>query len=315
VNTFLLFLLLRMLRIARSMSSNNGAKIMYMDRTVYAHSARFDHATALTEDNMRQLAPSIFATTAHVSRSERFKPIPTIEVLRGLQREGFSVVGAKQSVARMDDRRDYTKHMVRLRRLDENSKYQVGDTVFEILLKNANDGTAAYDLLAGLFRIRCLNSLVSQTDDMESLRVRHSGDVEHKVIEGTYRVLDTAQQSLTAPQDWPQITLDRDEQQVFAEAAHTLRFADAKGHVETPIKPQQLLIARRTADQSNDLWTTFNRVQENVIKGGLTAMGYDTNNRPRRTTTRTVNGIDQDVKLNRALFTLAAKMAELKQAA
>jgi hypothetical protein len=148
---------------------------------------------------------------------------------------------------------------------------------------------------------------------MESLRVRHSGDVEHKVIEGTYRVLDTAQQSLKAPQDWPQITLDRDEQQVFAEVAHTLRFADADGHVETPIKPQQLLIARRTADQSNDLWTTFNRVQENVIKGGLTAMSRDTNNRPRRTTTRQVNGIDQDVKLNRALFTLAAKMAELKR--
>lgn len=288
---------------------------MYMDRSVYAHTARFDHAIALGEDDMRRLAPSIFATTAHYSRSERFQPIPTIEVLRGLQREGFSVVGAKQSVARLDDRRDYTKHMVRLRRLDENTKYQVGDTVFEILLKNANDGTAAYDLLAGLFRIRCLNSLVSQTDDMESLRVRHSGDVAHKVIEGTYRVLDTAEHSLKAPQDWPQITLNRDEQQTFAEAAHEVRFGRPGEIVDTPIRPQQLLIARRTGDQQNDLWTTFNVVQENAIKGGLTAMGRDTNNRPRRTTTRTVNGIDQDVKLNRALFTLAAKMAELKQAA
>ena len=287
---------------------------MYMDRSVYAHSARFDHATALTEIDLRQFAPSIFATTAHSSRSERFKPIPTIEVLRGLQREGFSVVGAKQSVARLDDRRDYTKHMVRLRRLDENAKYQVGDTVFEILLKNANDGTAAYDLLAGLFRIRCLNSLVSQTDDMESLRVRHSGDVAHKVIEGTYRVLDTAEQSLKAPQDWPAITLNRDEQQVFAEAAHELRFADADHVVDTPIKPQQLLIARRTGDQNNDLWTTFNVVQENAIRGGLTARRYDERGRSRRVTTRGVNGIDQDVKLNRALFTLAAKMAELKAA-
>lgn len=288
---------------------------MNMDRSVYAHTARFDHATALSEDNMRQLAPSIFATTAHESRSERFRPIPTIEVLRGLQKEGFSVVGAKQSVARVDDRRDYTKHMVRLRRLDEDTKYKVGDTIFEVLLKNANDGTAAYDLLAGLFRICCLNSLVSQTDNMESLRVRHSGDVEHKVIEGTYRVLDTAEQSLKAPQDWPQIALNRDEQIVFAEAAHVLRFADADGNVETPIKPQQLLIPRRTADVRDDLWTTFNRVQENAIRGGLTAMGRDANNRPRRTTTRGVNGIDQDVKLNRALFTLASKMAELKQAA
>lgn len=289
--------------------------LMNMSRTLYGESARFDHATVLTEDTMRRVAPSIFATEKHASRSERFQPIPTIEVLRGLQKEGFSVVAARQSIVRQDDRKDFTKHMVRLRRLDDEQKYKVGDTVFEVLLKNANDGTAAYDLIAGLFRILCMNSLVAQTDNMESLRVRHSGDVAHKVIEGTYRVLDTAQQALTAPQDWPAITLNRDEAQVFAEAAHTLRFADAEGNVATPIKPQQLLIPRRREDQGANLWNVFNIVQENAVRGGLTAVGRDTNNRPRRTTTRGVNGIDQDVKLNRALFTLASKMAELKQAA
>jgi Domain of unknown function (DUF932) len=283
--------------------------------TVYAETARFDHSRALSEDVMRQLAPSIFATEAHSSRSDRFRPIPTIEVLRGLEREGFSVVGAKQCVVRHDDRRDFTKHMVRLRRLDDEQKYKVGDTVFEVLLKNANDGSAAYDLLAGMFKILCLNSLVSHTDDMESLRVRHSGDVQHKVIEGTYRILDTAEQSLKAPQDWPQITLDRDERQAFAEVAHTLRFADAEGNVKTPIRAEQLLIPRRREDTTPNLWTVFNVVQENAIRGRLTAMGRDANDRPRRVTTRGVNGIDQDVKLNRALFTLASKMAELKQAA
>ena len=57
--------------------------------TVYTNTARFDHARALTEDEMRRIAPSIFATSAHESRSERFQPIPTIEVLRGLGKEGF----------------------------------------------------------------------------------------------------------------------------------------------------------------------------------------------------------------------------------
>ena len=37
--------------------------------------------------------------------------------------------------------------------------------------------------------------------------------------------------------------------------------------------------------------------------------------RVRRVTTRPINGIDQDVKLNRALYTRAARMAELKKAA
>jgi hypothetical protein len=204
--------------------------------------------------------------------------------------------------------------MLRLRRLDDGKKYNVGDSVFEIILKNANDGSAAYDLLAGLFRVLCLNSLVVQTDDTESLRVRHSGDVQSKVIEGTYRILDTAEQTLKAPQDWPQIALSREERAIFAEGVHALRFGDVDGNINTPITASQLLLPRRPADQGTDLWTTFNVAQENCIRGGLTAMGRDANNRPRRTTTRGVNGIDQDVKLNRALWTLASKMAELKAA-
>jgi Domain of unknown function (DUF932) len=287
----------------------------FQPRSVYASTARFDHATALDEDTMRRVAPSIFAVDKHYSRSDRFQPIPTIDVLRGLQREGFSVVAAKQSVARIDDRRDFTKHCVRLRRLDDDAKYRVGDTVFEIMLKNANDGSAAYDLLAGLFKILCMNSLVAQTDSMESLRVRHTGDVQNKVIEGTYSVLNNAEYALRAPQDWPQITLSKDEAHIFADQARVIRFGDAEGNVHSPIKAEQLLLPRRNEDTAPNLWNVFNVVQENTIRGGLTAMGTDAHNRPRRTTSRAVNGVDQDVKLNRALFTLAAKMAELKQAA
>jgi hypothetical protein len=280
--------------------------------TVYSKTARFDTGRSLTEDELRKLAPSIFATEAHASRSDRFAAIPTIEVLRGLAKEGFHPVGAKQSVARLDDRRDFTKHLIRLRRLDNLEQYRVGDTVCEMLLKNANDGTSAYDLLAGLFRICCLNSMVSQTGTIDSVKVRHSGDVTHKVIEGTYRVLGEAQKALAAPAEWSTQRLDRDEQQAFAAAAHVLRFGDADGEVTTPILPEQLLRPRRVEDRNNDLWSTFNVVQENVIKGGLHGIGRDANNRHRRVTTRPVNGIDQDVKLNKALWVLAERMAQLK---
>jgi hypothetical protein len=283
--------------------------------TVYTSTARFDTGRALTEDELRKLAPSIFATTAHASRSDRFAPIPTIEVLRGLAKEGFFPVGAKQSVARMDDRRDYTKHLIRLRRFDDNAaKYAVGDTVCEMLLKNANDGSSAYDLMAGLFRIACLNSMVAQIGTLESVKVRHSGDVQHKVIEGTYTVLKEAQKALVAPAEWSGLLLDSGERMALAAAARVLRFGDADGNVDTPITADQIIQPRRTADTSPDLWTVFNVAQENVIRGGLRGVARDANNRPRRMRTRPVNGIDQDVKLNRALFVLASEMAKLKGA-
>jgi hypothetical protein len=284
--------------------------------TVYTKTARFDSARALTEDEMRKTAPSIFATSAHDSRSDRFQPIPTIEILRALGNEGFMPVGVKQSTSRMPDRTDFTKHLIRLRRLDDNRQYKVGDNICEILLKNANDGSSAYELLAGLFRIRCLNSLVAQTGTLDSVKVRHSGnslDVQGKVIEGTYTVLDAAQKLLAAPQDWSQINLTDEDRNAYAEAVHHLRFADAEGKVTTPIAPAQLLTPRRIDDRARDLWTTFNVAQENVIRGGLHATAFDPETRRRRrTTTRAVNGIDQDVKLNKALWILTQGMAQQK---
>ena len=60
-----------------------------------------------------------------------------------------------------------------------------------MLLKNANDGTAAYDLMAALFRATCLNDrMVAHISTLSSCKVRHSGDVSSKVIEGTFSVIE-----------------------------------------------------------------------------------------------------------------------------
>jgi hypothetical protein len=70
--------------------------------------------------------------------------------------------------------------------------------------------------------------------------------------------------------------------------------------------------ARRGDDTGSDLWTTLNRVQENSIRGGLRGVTRDANGRRQVRRTREVTGIDQDVKLNRALWTLAEEMRKLK---
>jgi hypothetical protein len=127
-----------------------------------------------------------------------------------LEQEGFFVVGARQSGSRDASKTDYTRHLIRLRRLDDAQKYRVGDTVCEIILKNANDSTTTYELMAGLFRIRCLNSMVARIATIDSIKVRHSGDALQKVIDGTYRVLGQVDAVLAATQDWSRIALDDD---------------------------------------------------------------------------------------------------------
>jgi hypothetical protein len=284
--------------------------------TVYAQTARFDGtARALTEDELYKIAPSVFATTAHESRSDKFVPVPTIEILREAAKHGFEVVGAKQSLTRVEGKAPFTKHLLRLRKIDQDASYSVGDVIAEALLKNANDGTCQYDMMAGMFRVRCLNSLVALLSSVADCKVRHAGrDVIGKVIEGTYTVLENAKLALAAPEQWSQVRMDRDESLAFADAARTIRFGDAEGNVDSPVTAAQLLTARRVDDSDRtNLWTNFNVVQENVIRGGLAAVRVNAEtHRRRRMTTRAVNGIDQDVKLNRALWQLADKMAQLK---
>lgn len=273
---------------------------------------RFDHSRPLTESELRTACPSIFATTKHESRSDRFKPIPTWDAVRALKVEGFEVVSAMATNVRNPSHREFGKHLLRFRRFDNEKAYSVGDTVCEMLLKNANDGSSVYDLFAGLFRIRCLNGMVANLGNIGVVKVRHTGDVIPKVVEGTYTVLESAKIALRAPDQWSMIQLTREEKVVLAESAHQLRFDTEAGQPDHAIKPTALLEPRRSGDTSSDLWTTFNVIQENALKGGLTGMGRDANNNLRRVTTRAVKGIDQDVKLNRALWTLADKMAELK---
>ena len=274
--------------------------------SVYSNTARFDAPVALDDEALFRIAPSIFATEAHDSLSDKFRPIPTIDVVNALRKEGFVPVGAKQCVVRDNSKKAFSKHLLRFRKIDGND-YQVGDNVVECLLKNANDGSAAYELLAGLFRIRCKNSLVAQTDTIDTIKVRHSGDALGKVIEGTYRVLGEAENVLTAPQDWGRLMLPEPAQHALAEAAQVLRFGEDK---VAPVAAPKLLRPRRLSDNGTDLWTMFNVVQENCIKGGLHWAVVDANNRLRRTTTRQVNGIDQDVKLNKALWVLGNYFAQ-----
>ena len=284
--------------------------------SIYANSARFDTARPLTDEQLFKSAPSIFALEAHESRSERFKAIPTIEILNGLRKEGFFPVAARQGGSRDEGKRAYTKHMIRLRRFDNVEAYKVGDNICEIILKNANDGTSAYDLMAGMFRIRCLNSLVAQTSTIDSVKVRHSGNALDNVIEGTYRVLNEAQNLLAAPQDWGMIDVSPEAANVLAEAAHEIRFPrNEEGNSSTPIKAVQLLRPHRQDDTATDLWTRFNVIQENAIRGGLTArypVTYDERGRPQRgrmTTTREIKGVDQLIGVNKALWMITEHFA------
>ncbi|EPO2859416.1 DUF932 domain-containing protein, partial [Salmonella enterica subsp. enterica serovar Newport] len=213
-------------------------------------------------------------------------------------REGFEPFFACQSRVRDPGRRDYTKHMLRLRRAGQITGRQVP----EIIILNSHSGESSFQLLPGMWRQVCANGLVCGQSFGE-IRVPHRGDIAGKVIEGAYDVLGVFDRVEEKREAMQSLLLPPPAQQALAKAALTYRF----GEEHQPVTATQILTPRRYEDRKDDLWSVFNRIQENLSKGGLpgrTAQG-------KRTHTRAVNGIDGDVRLNRALWVMAEQMQQV----
>ena len=266
-----------------------------------SHSPALRSDYPLSDDQIRRVAPSIFADAPHESRSERYSYIPTAAVLTELRKEGFQPFMVAQTRVRDEGKREHTKHLLRLRHASQIN----GAEANEIVLLKSHDGTSSYQMLAGQFRFICTNGLVCG-DTFADVRVPHKGNVAGHVIEGAYQVLSGFERVKESRDLMRGITLDDGEAEVFARAALALKYDDPDK--PAPITESQILMPRRFEDRRPDLWSVFNRTQENLTKGGLHGRAAN----GRRQQTRPVQGIDSDIRLNRALWLLADGMRALK---
>lgn len=258
----------------------------------------FRSPTPMTREQIAQWAPSVLGETAHESRSDRYTFIPTSNVLDGLEAEGFRVFEVRQTKTRDVARREFTKHMLRLRHGD-SVQTRDGETG-EIILINSHDGTSTYQLMAGWFRFVCSNGLVAG-DVCDTIRVRHSGNIVDNVIEGSYRVLDSLELAAENIDRFKGITLDSGSSHEFATRALGLRWDSGKA----PIKAEDMLGVRRWDDRAPSLWNVFNVVQENMIKGGIAGRAAT----GRRMQTREIRNVAENIRLNRELWNLANEFA------
>ena len=178
----------------------------------------------LDNDRLRRLAPSAFAAGKHESRSDRYTYIPTVEVIEGLRENGFVPVFAKQGGSRIAGKADFTKHLIRFHYQGATQPVRrVGAVYPEVVLVNSHDGTSAYQLMAGLFRLICLNGMMVEDRELSTVKVPHKGDVIGQVIEGSYTVLEESKRALGAADEWAGVPLSRGERFALAEAVHDLR--------------------------------------------------------------------------------------------
>lgn len=260
----------------------------------------------LTNTQLQQVAPSVFATQPWDNMSARYAFIPTIAIVDKMRSEGFLPVAATQSRTRIAGKQDFTKHLIRFRDMRSGNVPAIrslGEIYPELILTNSHDGASTYKLDAGLFRLVCLNGMVVGDAEISRMNVRHSGNPDG-IIEASYRIVEEFPKVLDSVERFSRLRLEAGQQVAFATAAIPLRYDEG----EAPITPVQLLRVRRTQDQDPTLWNTFNTVQENMVNGGIRGRNPET---LRRQKTRPVNGISENTRLNKALWTLAEEMSKL----
>lgn len=240
-------------------------------------------------------------STSH-EMSSLYRQITTADLVARFEERGFAVHSARQDNARKRDPR-YVTHMVRMFAPGVQPRF-VGDAVPEIVIVNSHNGRTRLRLAAGLFRLVCSNGLILPDSRFPSfqLAARHRGD---DLLEAVNRTADEAARSLSLLMDvidrWKAIQLPLVAQRQLAERARALRWGE-----NAPFEAEQLLEARRPEDNSSDLWTVFNRVQENVTRGGIVARTAD--NR-RQVMSRDLNQLVANLAINQSLWTAAEELA------
>lgn len=140
----------------------------------------------LSLDDIRKVAPSVFAEQPYGKMSDAYRFIPTVEVVNGLIANGFQPVSASQSRTRIEGKEDFTRHVLRFRHQDLVSKldsYLVPGThdaitaqnvpeVPEIVLLNSHDGSSSYQISLGFFRLVCSNGLMVCSSELDTVRGR-----------------------------------------------------------------------------------------------------------------------------------------------
>lgn len=274
----------------------------------YSHRDR----APLTEEELRNAAPSLFASGPHESRSERYGYVSTFDIVQQLMAQDFKPVAVQQSRSRHADRVNFTKHMVRMRAPGgENAKR--GDSIAELALLNSHDGSSAFQAMAGIYRLTCDNGAMVADSLIQAIKIGHSGKIGQKVIDAMWSISEQAYKVPEVIDAWSGIELQAPMRHEFAARAHALRFGETSEATQKAITPDMLLERRREEDKRIDLWTLFNVVQENIVRGGLSGLGtvvHGGREQVRRISTRPIRSVTGDVGINRELFEMTERFAE-----
>lgn len=251
------------------------------------------NATIFHKDAKTMTLPmSVAQGVASGALSQRYGFVDTAKLIETFEANNYLVTQSNTLRPRKHDPRT-VRHLVRMRHADHAMEVR-GGVVPEVVVINSHDGSSSLKFLSGMFRLVCSNGLIVQSGEFAPpVTIRHSQNAMELALQAAGDVLIRAIQATNRIPVFEQRMLTAAEQLDFASRANQLWTGR--------VRPEALLEMRRDEDGGDDLWRVFNRVQENLMVGGLTG----TTPTGRRTRTHGIKAMDNSVRVNRELWALA----------
>jgi len=252
-------------------------------------------------EELAQKYKSIAAKEPYKAVSKKYTFVPTMKILRTFDKEGWKPVEVQETKPRIKAKAGYQKHLIRLRHISMFRK-NFQQEIPEIVIVNSHDKSSAFQIKLGIFRLVCSNGLIIGKY-LKNYRIIHINYNEQIVEQAINEITTVIPNIIELINEMKQKQLTEKEQFELAYQAMQLRWNPNIYHV--PV--ENLLQIRRTEDEKNDLWITYNRIQENIIKGGIKVINKTTK---KERLARAITSIDTQVKVNEKLFNLAEQFID-----
>lgn len=196
--------------------------------------------------------------------SDKYTAIQTIDVINKFEDLGFNLINYEESRYRKAEKQHKIRHVVRLG-IDEDQEVRR-----EIIIMNSTDGSSGFKLHLGIHRFSCANGLIACDDLIQSENIRHNTvDPWDRISKWTDMMkakLNEEQEIREAMYNYRMSAYDMEQ---FAYEAIKLRELD----IDEVLDPMALNIVNRPEDAGKNLWKTYNRIQENLLKGNYQKAG------------------------------------------
>ena len=257
----------------------------------------------LNNQELRTKAPTLFTQEPHSEVSEKYHFIPTIDVIEEIRANNWYPVNVNVANVRDIEKEGFQQHCVRFRHFEDllNPK----DNAVELLLFNSHDRSKAFSISAGIFRFVCANGLVISDSVFEAYKIKHLGERDNDVANAVNQITAIKDKLMNKINTLSNIKLSQLEKESFAKLSVPLRFEE---HLE--INHTDLLTPLRDEDYKDDLYTTLNVIQENLIRGNISGINKESG---RRFTSKEIKAISADTHINKGLWDIAEKIAFIKE--